>query len=636
MSHEFTEYKEAWQIAQSGWSSYLDEAEKDLRAFCGDQWDPILRQYLKDQSRSDAVYNKVKRIVNFVSGYEMRNMLSLNGRPRGGSDDSLANQHSAILLQIMGNNGGNDVCSDAFKFGTCITGLNLIETYIDSDGNVAFNRDAYNQVLLDPMFTKSDLSDCAFILRERAITKDQAKLFFPGREKEIDQLQTGTTSNLFSRATHNSRVFTKHSIVYGEYHRQTLRTAIFIVDRQTGEESEFTGKQEELNFIASDLQLQFSIINKTVKSMNLQVYLQEELFYDGPDPYGMDEYRFTPIMGDYVPELPDDKYKLQGIIRSIRDPQVEYNKRMSQEVDILESQIASGWIAEEGQVVDTKSLYGTGQGKVIFVKNKMDDNVSGTGAVQRIPAPAIPAGMAELSNKQAGLIDSLTGTNEEPLGSDSKDIPGILSKMRTGAGLTILHPYFKGYRVAKQRIGKLIIKMVQNNYSKTKIEKLIEEQVHPQFYDADILQNDISVQEGILTDSQRELAYMEFKALKAEGAPIPWSVIFEHMPVADKSSLNRHIKQAEEAQQQAQQQQQSLEMQQLQVNTELVQSETAKNMATVRKSESEIIENLAEAVLDQVKALVLKEDHDNETNAGHNSEHSHGSERKPRHKKVKI
>ena len=114
------------------------------------------------------------------------------------SDDGLANQQSAVLLNVMSNFRGNDICSEAFKMGTCVSGINLIETYIDSNGNIAFNRDAYNQILLDPMFTKPDLSDCAFILRERAVTKDQAKLFFPDRASDIDLLHTGTNSNLFS------------------------------------------------------------------------------------------------------------------------------------------------------------------------------------------------------------------------------------------------------------------------------------------------------------------------------------------------------------------------------------------------------------------------------------------------------
>jgi len=259
MSHvlrnDFEDYRDAWANAQAGWSSYLEEAEKDVRCYAGDQWDPKDRIYLKGQGRSTAVYNKVKRIGNFISGYERRNRLSLNAKPRGNSDDSLANQQSAIMLQVMSNYGGYNECSEAFKMGAVVSGINLIELFIDPNGNIGFNRDAYNQVLLDPMFTKSDLSDCAYILRERAITKDQAKLFFPGREAEIDELQGGSTSLLFSRATHNSRTFNQHSITYGEYHRQTLKNAIFTINIQTGDEKRFEGTQEELNFIATELPL---------------------------------------------------------------------------------------------------------------------------------------------------------------------------------------------------------------------------------------------------------------------------------------------------------------------------------------------------------------------------------------------
>ena len=645
MSLDFNDYKQAWQVAQSGWGLYLQEAKKDTRCFCGDQWSPEMRQYLKDQSRSDAVYNKVKRVVNFISGYERRNRLSLNAKPRGMSDDGLANQQSAVLLNVMSNFRGNDICSEAFKMGTCVSGINLIETYIDSNGNIAFNRDAYNQILLDPMFTKSDLSDCAFILRERAVTKDQAKLFFPDRASDIDLLHTGTTSNLFSEATHNSKMFNEHTITYGEYHRQTLRNAIMLTDRQSGVETEFNGSQEELNYIAHELQMQFAITNKAVKSMRLQVYLQEELFYDGPCPYGMDEYRFTPVMGDYVPELDNDMYKLQGIVRSIRAPQIEFNRRMSQEVDLLESQIASGWIAEEGQVVDPNSLYQTGQGKVIYVKSRDDDNVSGVAAIQRIPAPTISAGMDQLSNKQAALIDTVAGTNEELFGSDNKDIAGVLSRMRTGAALTIMHPYFDSYRSAKRRLGTLIIKMVQNNYAPQKVEQLTEEAIHPDFYKADILENDISVQEGLHTDSQRETAYMELKSLKKEGMTgIPDSYIMELMPVHMKDGLQKHLQQIEQQQQQANQQEIQLTQQQMQVNNELIQSETAKNIAKANELESkmvaniaradesgsQVVENLSTATLNKAKAENLN------TQTSDTSEFVYTKPRKPRRRKAVI
>lgn len=633
-SSDFKDYRDVWQVAESGWASFNEEAEKDTRAFCGDQWSDELKAYLKGQGRSTAVYNKILRVVNSISGYEIRNQHSLIARPRGNSDDMLANQQSAILLNVMSNYGGYDTCSEAFKMGTCVSGLNLVEVFIDSTGNVGFNRDAYNQVLVDPLYTKPDFSDCAYILRERPMTKDQAKLFFPGQEQEIESLHTSTASHTFSRATHNTRVFTQDQIVYGEYHRQTTRNAIFLVDLQTGIETEFKGSQQDLAFIFQNLQQQFQIKPKLVKSMRVQIFLQDQLFYDGPDRYGIEEYRFTPVTGLYVPELPNDQYKLQGIVRAIREPQTEFNKRMSQEVDMFESQIASGWIAEDGMLVDPESIYQTGQGVGMWVKNRADGNHAGVEAIKRIPAPTIGPGMDQLSNKQADLIDSMSGANQELLGADTKDIPNALARLRTGAALTTLQPYFKGYRVAKRRIGKLVIQMVQKNYPQGKIEQILEQPMHPEFQKMDIFDNDISVQEGLMTESQREMAYLEYKNLKAEGAPIPWSAILEQMPVAAKDNLTRHMKQAEEAQQKQAADQSALERHQLLLNSQLIQSETAKNMASVQKTESEIIENLAEAVLDQVKALVLKEDHDVELshptgNAGHGS---HDTPRKPRHK----
>ena len=62
------------------------------------------------------------------------------------------------------------------------------------------------------------------------------------------------------------------------------------------------------------------------------------------------------------------KWRVQGLVRSLRDPQFLYNRFVITMADILESQVNSGWIFKEDSVINPDDLYLTGQGRNIGLK----------------------------------------------------------------------------------------------------------------------------------------------------------------------------------------------------------------------------------------------------------------------------
>ena len=93
------------------------------------------------------------------------------------------------------------------------------------------------------------------------------------------------------------------------------------------------------------------------------------------------------------------------------DPQKEANRRRSQMVDILDSQINSGYIADEDFVINPRSLFQTSQGKVIWRRKDTKP-----GAIEKIQPAQIPASNFQLQETFDRDMQEILGINDAAFG----------------------------------------------------------------------------------------------------------------------------------------------------------------------------------------------------------------------------
>jgi len=125
-----SEWEEAYRQASSLWWEYLEQANKDLLFYTGSQYSEEEKTYLQRQGRTALVYNKILRVVNNICGFQRRNRLGIACEPQEGSDTETADIFSNLLTWNMQSQNGYHTISNAFK-GAVITGLNLLETWVD-------------------------------------------------------------------------------------------------------------------------------------------------------------------------------------------------------------------------------------------------------------------------------------------------------------------------------------------------------------------------------------------------------------------------------------------------------------------------------------------------------------------------
>jgi len=599
-------YSEAITLNLSYWS----EADIDTRFKAGDQtlWNDIYGN-LPAFQKKQFYFNRIRRIVNMITGHQRKHRKSIIAIPVENNDQKTADQYTKLLLWAFNKSNAQDQISRAFDAGAITTGLGLINVYLDYtkdpvSGDIGCDYCAYNSFLIDPFFKKQDLSDCNFVWRRKWLSKMQLLTLLPGHDKLINQMTPRGNRDgkfQFQAEAYNYGMSNLHS--YDEYWYRDLRDQTILHDSESGEVVEWQGKDEDLKEFTS---MYPSIISKkvTVPTYKLAIVVEGKVMYDGPNPMGTDRLPFVPFTGYYEPEIPYFPWRIQGVVRGLRDSQYLYNRRKIIELDILESQVNSGYKYKVDSLVNPKDIFMEGQGRGIAIKKnaEMSD-------VEKIMPGQIPPSMIQLSEMLGREIGEISGVNEELLGMASDDIPGILSMMRQGAGLTTLQILFDQLDNSVKMMGQLYIDLIQENFTAGKVKRIIGEEPTQQFFQRSFSRFDVEIEEGFNTATQKQMQHAQLLQLREAGVPIPAHLLVDTATIQNKGELVEAVKKAEEAQSQMMQQKAQAELAMLTAQIEALGSKSIadkglgiERLSRVEENEAFAIERIAEAKKDREQA----------------------------------
>lgn len=587
-----TAYAQSITINQSFWS----EANIDTRFRAGDQtlWNDIYGN-LPAFRRRVFNFNRIRRVCNMITGYQRRNRKSTVIIPIENSDEKTADQFTKVVHWAMEKDNVLSTLSEGFD-GAVTTGMNLLSVWMDyrSDpvnGDIKVDNVSYNGYLIDPFFRKHDLSDCNYVWTRKWLTKTQIKSLLPERKTEIDSLfGRGNRDGKFQYMPESYGYSQGDLLTYDEYWYRDYRTQKLIVDVQTGETLEWKGTNEVLaEFLKVNPTL--TTVENTIQTCKLAIVVQGVVMYHGPNPLGIDPYPFVPVLGYYEPQMPEFPWRIQGVVRGLRDAQYLYNRRKVIELDILESQVNSGWKYKEDALVNPRDIFLQGQGRGIAVKS-----TAAMSDVERIEAPGVPGSMIELSKILGEEISQISGVNEELLGSATDESAGILSMLRQGAGLTTLQVLFDQLDYSQKLLGKLFTDLIQSNFSPGKIQRIVNEKPALQFYSKAFGKYDAAVEEGLNTTTQKQLQFAQLLELRGLGIPVPTKVLLEASTLQNKQQLIEAITQEEQQSSQIQQQQLEIAMEGEKAKIQDLQSKAEANSGLGLERASRVQENRALAI----------------------------------------
>lgn len=598
---------------QSLWQIFWTEATIDTRLEAGDTTLMAeLNQSLPNNNRGSYFFNRTRPLCNMISGYQRRNRKSTVIVPLENGDQMTADQWTKIILGIYKREGVYQTISDAFHQGACITGMNLLHVYMDYrndpiNGDIKVDNVSYNAFLIDPYFRNPDLSDASFVRRRSYLSHSAAASLIPEEYDKIMSLPgnpTGTgRDGRFQYMPESYGQTNQNRLAYDEYYYRDYRKQRILIDKVTGEKMDISNQDElDIQTFMSHYGDQVIVDEQNVPTVRLTIMIQDIVFYDGPNPYAIDVYPFVPVLGYYNPMMPYFYSRIQGVCRSLRDPQVLYNRRIVLSADAAESVVNSGWIFKENSVIDVKHLFQTGQGRIIPLKQdaQMTD-------IQQITPPPIPQYFFQLQDTFSKEMNLVSGVNEELMGSAIDDKAGILSALRQGAGLTTLQPLFDRLDHSQNLLGNIVMSMVQNNYTPGKIKNLLEgEEPAPLFYNKAFGKYHATVELGFNTETQKQMQFLQIVQLKELGVPIPDSALIEAATIQNKDKIMEQINQTQQQQQQLQMAQLQSQMQQQDAQTKLVQARTMADQGLGAERFSRIEEN--RALAEERQAAAVKDD----------------------------
>lgn len=546
-----------------------------------------------------------------IVGFQRRNRKSTITVPTN-EEDQTSDEYNQCLKWCDDRDGFQEYFSQAFE-GACDVGYSLLHMYPDYtydpiSGDLFTDCVSYNNVLMDPYWRKMDFSDCNGIWRRRWVSSQGAMALVPQYRNEIAKMKPqGVKDGRFPLQAELMNVNTNKLFTYDEFNYRTSREASIIMDPYTGESMEWEQRQDDPeNLLDQVLSQQPWLITekKQVPTVNLIISLGGKTIYDGPNHLGIDRYPFVPVVSNHDPDIQSYQWRMQGVVRNLRDAQYLYNMRKVIEMDILQSQVNSGWVYPVDAVTDSKAFRQTGQGMLIPLKaGKTPQDI------ERIAPAAIPESLMQLSKSLAEDITAISGVNEELLGSATDDKAGILSMLRQGAGLTTLQTIFDKADYSQRLYGTLRIMAVRKNFSRGKVASILGHEPSEAFFTSHTQKYSIAVEEGNYSATQRQTELQQLLHFREIGVPIANKSIVRAAIITNKKQVQQEMEEEQRAQQQAQEQQ-------MQMESAKAQAEIQAKMAKAQSDQSKSIELKAstQEKLAKVQEILSKAEH-NETQA---------------------
>jgi hypothetical protein len=628
------EIDDFWQESQSLWQQWQIEADIDTKMCVGQQ--DHGNQFFglnNNRNKKQLQFNKILRIINMIGGYQRDNRLATAVYPSDNDPDKgqTADQLTKVLQWVMRQDQTYEKISDCFD-GSNITGINLLHVWMDfrediENGEIRTDRIPFNSFIMDNYWTKSDLSDCDRILTRKYVTRRQLASLFPDIKKDLPALGKGYASKdgKFPFMAPQWYLNQQEIYAYDEYWVRDYRQTRKLLDNKTGEVTEWLGNREQFQLLKR-YNPNVLLIKASVPTIKLHVLVNNHLLFEEQRPSGIDRLPFAVSLCYHFPEVQDFSYRYQGIVRNIRDSQIELNHRRNTLLDVLDAQAQSGMMVKEDALVNPEDAYFQGPGKVFFFKNSANLAMD----VVPIPPPPVAAGWMELIQTIEKEVMDIVGPEElfaQNMGA--KEMTGVLMKLKMGAGLIGLRNIFDRLNQMQMYTGDIMNEMMLNNFGIGKISHIIGEEPSEMIKNVITPENQLmkmassmlkytcTVEEAELTATQRQLQFVQALQMRQMGIPISNKYILEKSTLQGKKEIIEDIEQQEK---QAMQMQQAQEKSQIEQSRVLLRSLEAKaqsdfagaiekksgaaqKIALAKYEASEAVHQRAAAALDNAKAL---------------------------------
>jgi len=569
---------------------FREDAEEDFKFQLGDQWDEKVKQQLKEKDHPILTINRIKKQVSSAVGHHLQNRKDIRPIPVDSSvhDLGISKLFQALVKHAM-YQGSVHWHFDQAQKESVICGRGWLWASIDytrdpMNGEPRIQWIPWRDVYCDPDSQLFDKSDATYIMRFAWMTQWELRERYPEKSDEIREgfgrLFTGEAGvtgltegdprdpyRVMDMARHfidkkNERI----RVVECWYRAETRRK--FIADRVQGKAEPFEGDEELFNSFRDTIgkvdperAAGLTLENRKVTEIRFAIIAGgvNLMLDEGETPYKTEPLdRMLPGI-PFIYERTDGVD--EGLVRQLKDPQRETNKRRSKHMHLLNHLPPGIWIADEG-AADPKALK-----KAMDTPNEIVWRRSGK-SIERIE-PTNPGEIFIHVDTQIKRDFFEIGINPDLMGLEGGGESGRAIMLKIGQGQLQLAEPMANLEWSYRILGIWLMGLIQITYNDPKVlqvmgpegvEVLLEINQRDRggdvqnfftdlrngdepesFQDFRNIKYDVVVTTSSFAPTTRAMQFAMMVELAQAGYPIPVQAILEASDLPNKHDLIRQM-----------------------------------------------------------------------------------------------
>jgi Phage P22-like portal protein len=561
----------------------LLKAKEAEDLYSGKHWDEAEKARLEELQRAAVTINKIEKQVDTICGIQRSERTDIKYTPTSEGDSRVADLLNITSKHILGRCYFPREESATFE-DAVIAGRGLFNVYVKFDndlrGDIVVEKFPYLDVVFGP-HEKIDLSDCEYLIKHRWFSKAKIEQLWPDKIEDIQK-------------DFQDFILEPPAVSYpGDDYAHAVGRPIQTI----GEDSMIDIAKKEYRILECwrKVYTTSSVIANPTDDFYFNAYGWEpkDVKAAGTIPgvvlieQNITKFRITKVAGgvvlsdEYPANLPTDDFfiipvyakkrgaEFWGKIEGSKDAQKYINKNYSVALDVLNKTASYGWFVDSGTFPDNEKekfkRISSSPGFVVEV----NDTSRLPARVEGVKFPSELIQMMQVGEQQ--VLDQMNVTIN-PNGANES---GSLFAQRRNQKLLGSEYLFDNLSFAKQKLGRLLIKLIQKYYTPERIVRIVrnastKEQIQlggqavEDFSDQEIVQMlqttdlehyDVEVTESNWSPSMRLATFALLTELAQAGQPIPPEAIlqFADMPTDVRQKIMDQMAQQGQAQAQAEQ-----------------------------------------------------------------------------------
>jgi hypothetical protein len=466
-------YRRQARVAQA---DNREQMAIDEDFYDGIQLEPEDLLTLDKRGQDPLVFNLTKNTVNWLLGTERKSRIDFSVKPRRKNDADEAKTKTKAIKYVQDMSHGEYTRSEAFA-DAVRAGLGWVEIGArQAEEPIYYRQENWRYMWFDHL-GGNELGSWRFVLREKWTDLDVAQAMFPERAEAIELLSTGVNS-LYPYIpedpviTDNASEFDIETdvdaLLGGAYDglrervklcEMWYRTPASVQLMRMRDEQTPYGTRNNVIYRKGDEEHDYLVRGKyatlydTIKmTTRVGIWAGATFLQDELTPYDHDAFPFFPIFC-YRRKRDGMPY---GIIRDIRDPQSDLNKRRSKALFLLS---AHRVIYEKGSIdkpAQFRAEMDRADGLAEVNKGAMSSQ-----AVHVVNEQALATAQLELARDDANFIKDISGVQQESLGKQTNAISGKAIQARDANSHTSSGVVFDNHYQSFQLQGEFITALIE-------------------------------------------------------------------------------------------------------------------------------------------------------------------------------